>query len=406
MRVPASIISICAACACAAAQTAPVSANADARSINNEASEVLAAAQAQLKALPPAERMRISTELSSPASLASMFGRPFTLDTLISPDPDKLTLMEKNELMANFQRLQQLVDPSILVTSPNDADADAIVRAFQASSPLTPSEIQIVRQSLKGLPAIAKSVGRLLWVDPADGNWHFKATVFVSKPNVVATACHVVSDLTDVQDGQLVLRRDVTAVVDFSETPLPKTGPLPASLQTFPVKKLLAAGSAQGCDVAALQISGADSIPPLTLSSGAANPKRLLVLGYPQLTDLTALVCHYAEDPTAVYFCRFHLANPEAAKVASPGNFYTSNTHDGISVLTYNANTRTGQSGSPVLDLETLRVIGVHYCCTGSDTPYALACALWHPQNLRWNEAIAAATIASDDKLKPYFTTP
>ncbi len=398
------IVSTCVACAYVTAQTTPVSVPAAARSIDTEATQVLSAAQAQLKMLPAAQKARISGTLNDQARRLSLSNNTFTFDELILPDPHNLTLIEKNNLLSNIQRTQQLVDPSLVIRPAADLNADAIILTFQSSSPLTGPEIQNVRQALKRLPVVAKSIGRLLWANPADGNWHFEGTVFVSKTNVVATACHVVSDLTDVSNGQSVLRKDRVAVIDFSEIPLPRTGPLPASLHTYPVVKVLATGSTAGCDVATLQISGADSIPPLTLASGSFIPKRMLVLGYPQLADLTPLVCQYEMDPTATYFCQFHADNPSAAKVASPGKLYTSNSHDGISVFTYGANTRGGQSGSPVLDLETLQVVGVHYCCTGVDLPNALACATWHPQNLKWNEAIASATITSDQTLRLYFS--
>jgi hypothetical protein len=128
------------------------------------------------------------------------------------------------------------------------------------------------------------------------------------------------------------------------------------------------------------------------------------VIGYPQLADLSDLVCQYAIDSTTKYFCQFRASHPGIVKVKAPGSVYTANAHDGIDVLTYNASTRGGQSGSPVIDLDSLRVVGVHYCCTGSSkVDTTLGCATWHAQNLRWNEAISTRTIVGDEALKDFF---
>jgi hypothetical protein len=254
------------------------------------------------------------------------------------------------------------------------------------------------------LPVVAKSVGRLLWSNPTDGNWHFEGSAFVIKTNIVATACHVVAELVDISGNQITIRKDRTAVIDFSDVELPKTGPLPPEVHPYPLSKILALGSAKGCDAAVLQIAGAESLPAIPMSSSATPPKRVVVVGYPQLTDLSPLVCQFAIDPTTLYFCQFRAAHPGTSKVNSPGDVYTSGSHDRIGVFTYNSSTRGGQSGSPVLDLETLKVAGVHYCCTGSaDVGSSLACALWHPQNLRWNEAISSTSILADQSLKGYF---
>jgi hypothetical protein len=376
--------------------------------LDAEATKVVSAAQAQLTSLPTERKLRLSDALQNQFEFApSPAGKPASFNELVTLDPRKLTLGEKNDLLSHIERTQQLVDPTLVPSAASGGDVEAILSAFQSSSPLTSLESQRARQSLKTLPTAAKSVGRILWSNPTDGNWHFEGTVFVTKTNVVATACHVIGELTDVSAGQLVLRKDRIAVVDFSEVALPKAGPLPAAMHTYPVSKILATGSGQGCDVALLQISGAESVPSLRLSTATSPPKRVVVLGYPQLADLSPLVCKSAVDPTVLYFCQFRAAHADAAKVSSPGNFSSSSSHDGLGVFTYSANTRGGQSGSPVLDLETLQVSGVHYCCTGStDVPYSLGCATWHPQNLKWNEAIDSATILADKALKNYFDIP
>jgi hypothetical protein len=193
------------------------------------------------------------------------------------------------------------------------------------------------------------------------------------------------------------------AAIDFTDTALSSSGGPPQNATLFPVVKILGSGSAQGCDVAFLEIQGAESVTPLKLSNGKTTPKRIAVIGYPLLSDLTPLICKIETDPTMLFFCTFHTAHPDIAKVKSPGTVYTTNAHDGIAVFTYSAATRGGQSGSPVIDLETLEVVGIHYCCSGSSqVDTAFTCATWHAQNIQWNEAISSSAILADKALNPF----
>jgi hypothetical protein len=391
-------------CLAVSAQNPAVPAPSNVREIDSEASEVLSAAQNQVKQLPADEQQKVLSTLGNRLPAGFLVSMGFTDPTnLINSDTNKLPLSQKDFLIGQIETTQQLVDPG-MNPSPTTGDvAKGILDTFKSSRPLNDTELQKYTASLQQLPSLARSIGRLLWTD-GSGSWTFEGTVFVTKTNTVATACHVVKPVIDVVGGQVVMKNGVTAVVDFSDTELPKLGPLPLTLHTYPVMKVLALGSQQGCDIAVLQIQGADSIPALNISTVNAPNTRLLVVGYPQLTDLSPLVCQYAIDPTDKYFCAFRSAHSGIAKVSSPGSEFSMNSHDGVSVFTYSATTRGGQSGSPVFELETLQVIGIHYCCTGgADGNYGLACATWHPQNLHWNEAISSATLASDGNLKDFF---
>jgi hypothetical protein len=382
--------------ACVAAQTAATSETGAV--VDREATQVLMAAQAQLKRLPSEERQRLARAFPRSLKLA---GKTIGFDTVTHLDPARLNLAEKNELLLQIQRTQQVVDPGMLASPATSQDPDGIIASYQTSAPLTPAESQVARLALARLPQVSKSIGRLLW-SGGDGNWHFEGTVFVIGKNIVGTACHVAGELLDGTSSQPTIRQDRTAVADFSDVELPKTGPLPPSVQSYPITRVLALCYSKGCDAAIFQITGAELIPPIPISRSGA-PKRVLVVGYPQLTDLTPLVCQFAIDPTAIYFCQFRKAHPSSYKVISAGVVYTSTSHDGISVFDHNAPTRGGQSGSPVLDLDTLQVVGIHYCCTGSpDNTYTLSCASWHPQNLKWNEAISSSSLVADQSLKPY----
>ncbi len=377
---------------------------------DTEAGAVLAAAQEQIRNLPDAKKQQVLNGFGEIVRNKLGVVATATMDlhdpaTILKVDPKKLTLQQKNELLSLIQQTQQVVDPTLVPSPTTSQDPQDILSVFSSSAPLTPAEVALYSNNVKKLPTVAASVGRLLWANKIDQKWNFEGTVFVTKTNVVATACHVIEPLVDVSNGSISLRNDRIAVVDFSDNLFPVPGVIPPGVHTYAVVNIIATGSGQGCDVALLRLSGAEGIAPLKVSDDATRlPKRVVVVGYPQLTDLSDLVCQYTIDKTTKYFCDFHQAHPTVAKVKSPGSTYTSNAHDGIDVFTYNASTRGGQSGSPVIDLDSLRVVGVHYCCTGSSqVDTVLGCATWHAQDLRWNEAISAKTLIGDKALKDYF---
>jgi hypothetical protein len=374
-----------------------------------EATKVLSAAQQQMQNLLGPKKQQILNGfsgilLSKVSKIAPSTIDPNHPETVLQADPGKLSLEQKNQLLSLIQQTQQVVDPTLVPSSTTSLDPKDILSVFGSPTPLTPDEIKLYSNNLKQLPVLAASIGRLLWADKTDQKWTLEGTVFVTKTNVVATACHVIEPLVDVSNGKISLRGDRMAVIDFSEGVLPTTGQLPPGIHTYSVLDIIATGSGRGCDVALLKLSGAEAVPLLRVSDGKTLPKRLVVIGYPQLSDLTDLVCQYSLDSTTKYFCQFRAAHPGIAKVKSPGSTYASNSHDGIDVFTYNASTRGGQSGSPVIDLDSLRVVGVHYCCTGSSqVDTTLGCATWHAQNLKWNEAISTKTIIGDEALKNFF---
>lgn len=222
-------------------------------------------------------------------------------------------------MLGSIQYGQQVVDPTLVPSPVSKVNVEEIVSAFKHSKPLNADETKRYGDNMPKIPILAKSVGRLLWADKISGKWIFEGTVFVTKPNIVATACHSIEPIADISNGKISLRTDRTAAIDFSDVELPDTGLLPPTLRTYPVVKIVATGSAKGCDVAFLEIDGASGIPSLKFSDSKIRAARILVIGYPQLLDLTPLRCEYAPDATTKYFCNFHAANPGVAKVKSPG---------------------------------------------------------------------------------------
>ncbi len=168
--------------------------------------EGLSAAQQQVQTLPDAKKQQILNGLSESLlgkvnKIATSTIDPTTLDRL-QADPKKLSLEQKNELLSLIQQTQQVVDPTLVPSSTTSLDPKDILSVFGSPTPLTLDEIKLYSNNLKKLPGLAASVGRLLWADKTDQNWTFEGTVFVTKANVVATACHVIEPLVDVSNGK------------------------------------------------------------------------------------------------------------------------------------------------------------------------------------------------------------
>lgn len=380
--------------------------------VKAEAKKVMLAAQKQVLNLPPSTRGKVVNALAS--LLNNRKYHPLVSTTAIKQpqdvlriDPGPLTLQESSELVSLIQQAQQrtmqVVDPNMTPSPSFSPDPEDLISGFTASTPLTPAEVQRYTQNASRLPILAKSVGRLLWSEKNGAtDWKFKSTVFVTQKNVVATNCHALDeDVVDVTNDNIVLRKDRLYAVDFSDAELGSPGVLANSTVLYPVVDVITTGTAQGCDIALLRIDHADSIIPLVFADEGSSIKRIVIIGYPLLSDLTQYTCPL-EDTTGQFFCKFKNSHPGVGKVRSPGAVYTFNSHAGVDVFTYNAPTREGFSGSPVIDLDTLHVVGIHYCCTGANVSYTLKCAMWHPQKLTWNEAIASKTLVNDSRLKEF----
>jgi hypothetical protein len=391
--------------------------------LDQESTNVMSAIQTRIKELPAAKEQEVLNtmrditlqhpNLTTPETTPS--GTSGTVD-LLNANPRALTLSQKTsaiEVMieASNQSVQQVViggpqspsplDPTPIKSSPS---LDSLATALNS---IAPRQDKILSATdLAALVEKQKSIGRILWTyqnlfDKGDPMWQIAGTGFVTSPGIVTTACHVVSKFGDVSGGQVKLKANVVVRIDFSNTSTPGN--------LIPITGIIAISNTMACDAAQLGLSGSTDIVPLRVAPATSATKRILVVGYPQLDNYRAEGdCQSQGTLTATQFCIFANANPTAAKVVSPGGVLTAccgDDHGGVSVITYDAPTDGGQSGSPVFDAETLQVIGVHYCCTEeSATPTILNCETWHPQKPGWNEAVTTQSLLRDSSLKDRFS--
>jgi S1-C subfamily serine protease len=377
--------------------------------MHSEAADILDAARTKLYDVPSDEKKKrqklLINTLKADPDLESMIGDK-KLSKIATPNGDvgSLTLQQTNKIIGDVQNIQLARDPTLKPTPPEEVAVETLLTAHNHTSPNTTSG------QAGELLKMMNSVGRLFWTDNGPGGpgqmWTFEGTVFVSFKGVVATNCHVIENIINIKNGKVSLNPLRTAVIDFSGLPLPADKSLPLPANVHKVLSIAALSASAGCDVAALRVEGADDIPPLNLSSDDSVSLDVAVIGYPMLAGLTPLVCSYAIDLTSQMFCDFQRDHPGYAKVISEGPVYKKTTHEGVGVFSYSASTRGGQSGSPVISLTTLKVIGIHYCCTGSSAvDETLPCTTWHPQDVTWNEAISAPTLLADPDLHGFFTT-
>jgi hypothetical protein len=381
--------------------------------VNNEAGEVFRSLQKRISELPAEQQGNVLSLFKENASKT-----PGAVDTLgtIATNPSTILTTSQSDLtyqqrLAGDKAMIQALHQNTLQVIPGSGTLPAPVtqqgldNSAKVLNQISPASGPLSASSLSRLLEQEKSIGRLLWTKPeliVSGTpmWQLAGTVFVTGPGIVTTACHTLSgqgdqSLLDIRGTSVALRSGIVLKVEFGDT---------SQYQTMYTVSGVAAVSGQaGCDVAQLKIDGADHVPPLKIAARNITATRILVVGYPQLDNYSALTCSLGLGGiTWKDFCAFHSAYPNVAKIVSPGHILSRDSHNPISVFTYDAPTDGGQSGSPVFDADTLEVIGVHYCCSGAAAnSSALACANWHPQNVAWNEAIASETLVSDQTLKP-----
>jgi len=376
---------------------------------DKEAGNILTARQQLILRLPKDEQMHIMAGLEKAATEDPNFGdllsqHKVTPKEFMSMDLSQLTSSEKKTVNATMFSVIDIGITPVILPSPG------VSPAVPNDSPAL---AQLIADHLAKLDETKGSIGRLLYTTTKNfakgpstnlfdkkNPWFLAGTVFVTKKGVVATACHTIDNMVNINGNVPVLDSDrVVAVVEFGSTF--NLGKL------YRVNGIIGVGNLQGLDVAFAQLEGADDILPLVFSRQRLATKNVYVAGYPLLTDLDGKDCTAGTlDKTTKYFCEFHSAHKDAAKIASPGNVLLSDSdHFPIDVFSYNSPTRFGESGSPVLDMVTLQVVGLHYCCTGlPSVDQRLNCATNHIREGEWNEAIGASFITSSDFLKDFIS--
>jgi S1-C subfamily serine protease len=110
------------------------------------------------------------------------------------------------------------------------------------------------------------------------------------------------------------------------------------------------AGESEELDVAALQLSSASTGAPLRLDAAAGTAKTVAVIGHP-----------FPDEERNAYFVRVVFGSKLVVKRASPGRRVLP-FGGGASAIRFDHDCATlgGNSGSPVFDIETGQVVGLH----------------------------------------------
>jgi hypothetical protein len=366
--------------------------------LQQEAAENLVSRQQQLQQLPKEQQDKVVESLehlsnTDPNVKAVLDQNGITPKDLLTASPSTLTAPAINlGNLTIFRVIDGNIKPVIIVAT----------GAKPTGTEPVPAMNDAVNKQVEALATTAQSVGRLLYTDKlsfnrGQPNWILAGTVFVSNAGTVATACHVISNMVNLSGSKPVLDDDnIVAVVDFGTSIKPN--------KLIRVTSVAAVGDLQGLDIAFLKIENSDGIAPLKFAANSQHPEQVFVLGYPELSDLNDQSCSAANlDDTTKYFCQLHKDNPDVIKIGSPGTTHWDQAHFPFDIVTYNAPTRFGQSGSPILDASSLQVIGIHYCCTGLSTGQErLNCATSHVATVTWNEGISGSTIAKSQFLRQF----
>jgi len=246
----------------------------------------------------------------------------------------------------------------------------------------------------------SQSVGRIVHKScPAEIPECFDpvGTMFVIGPGLAATNCHVVAGFVEKGEaGQWRLRADRVLRVDFGVGPASEPG------DQFRVFRLAGCSPLEGYDVAFLEfekrsVKGRlESPPPLELERRPVQRQwgqaeaRVYTIGYPNMAN-----------PSQPDMIALKKAG-KFAKLASPGVVIGVEPHGKYNFLLHSTTTDAGNSGSPLIDLQTFRVIGIHNCCQTKSTRQSvtnLPCSTVFGNNGS-NLALATWNLVTDPVLK------
>jgi hypothetical protein len=224
-------------------------------------------------------------------------------------------------------------------------------------TPLTPV-LSFVEQD--ELLRISKSVGRVERVN-TPGDIELIGTAFVTDNGKIATNCHVIAQLISAT-GLPALVPGVEVRVDFSEPARHDPS------HEFQVESVAGCPTRLGFDVGVLNVTttsrdNSNGLPPgLPLSSTKYAPQwgtadaRVSLIGYPDL--------QHTDEP--LYRELESLAPGQFGKIWTPGIGQGIDNTQGFDILLHNGSSDSGNSGSPIIEMKTFRVVGVHNCCYSS----------------------------------------
>jgi Trypsin-like peptidase domain len=226
-----------------------------------------------------------------------------------------------------------------------------------------------------GIEGAARSVGRV-----QTAGWQlapYAGTAFMVAPDAIMTNCHVAAIFSQAGPGHgWIFKAGIRPSVDFVDDP--DADPP----YEFSVEEVV--GVHDRFDLAILRIAGHDaggSVPPapVVLAAGVPDPlpgRSVYTMGYPMRSS--------ADDPEALRLVFADLYNvkrvqPGAVVAPSPGagaiDQECSHQVGQDEVFNHDCSTLGGNSGSCVFDLETNRVLGMHFQGWYLDVNQAIA--LW-----------------------------
>jgi len=221
---------------------------------------------------------------------------------------------------------------------------------------------QSLEQSRREIERTCASVGRMEWV--ADNPAHeFVGTGFLVAPGVVLTASFIVEALYEQNDGVWQARDGRIPQIDFAEE-LGGTRPL-----EFPITGVVGIDRDRqlGLLAIAAQSRSGDGAPaPLSVAtarSGDVDGRGVYVVGYPTVVDPRV-------DPAMVASS----GDASGVKRLQPGRILGSG--DDV-MIAHDCSTLAGNSGSPLIELHTGLVVGVHLSGKWLEYKTGEARALW-----------------------------
>jgi len=268
----------------------------------------------------------------------------------------------------------------------------------QPPNPLVPDLTDAESAELRNK---ARSVGRLLTrTCPGDteGCFSFLGTLFMVNEQIAVTNCHVIKKFVSKSDGQWGIKPDRELFADFSDRRQIK----PA--EGFRVMSLVGCSEAVGFDVAMIRLAAKALNGVLHLPPPLAIDRQPLQRAWDTLDTRVYVIGYPNWSNTLEPDLKTLAAAGDFSRMASPGVLSQPLPQGGFHFLPHNSSTIDGNSGSPVIDMKTFQVVGIHSCCSKSATESDIAelpCATVFG-NLTRNLALPTWYVATDSQLKGF----
>ena len=308
-------------------------------------------------------RLATGPDRASPDTLRRVLENGAVAIAALEADGDGVTLDRSTE-EALEAIVFQVARPAIFMHDGEFEDPpppwDRILEPFKST--IAAASARVCRIEVDGMPQLP-----------------YAGTGFLVGEDVVMTNCHVAAVFAQGDaEGRWTLKPDFGASVSMADDPDPLhfADPLPG----FDVTDLI--GVHERLDLALLRVeptARGDMLPePLTLASedpGPLDDRRLYVIGYPAFDPVAD-----PELQELIFGRRFQVKRlqPGAGMATPPGAtpLIKPCSRAGLEdVLFHDASTLNGNSGSAVFDLETARVLGLHF--SGAQLRFNRAVALW-----------------------------